>query len=98
MILLLEFILDTRTSTDIKFIDSVILKKVNIGRYNVLPAFVTGLRSIPADGLRLFIENGLLTWADFFEKTIHPIEQQTTPLIENSSFAQNLSLVISMGC
>ena len=90
--IVLEFILDTRTATDIKFIDSVILKKVNIGHYNVLPAFVTGLGSIPADGLRLFIDNGLFTWADFFEKTIQPIEQQTTPLIENSSFAQNLSL------
>jgi hypothetical protein len=90
--IVLEFILDTRTATDIKFIDSVILKKVNIGHYNVLPAFVAGLGSVPADGLRLFIDNGLFTWADFFEKTIQPIEQQTTPLIENSSFAQNLSL------
>jgi len=88
----LEYILDTRTVTDINFIDSVIVKKVNIRRYNVLPAFVTGLESVPADGLRLFIENGLFTWADFFEKTIQPIEQQTTHIIENSSFKQNLSL------
>ena len=89
----LEYILDTTTVTNINFIDSMIVKKVDIRRYNVLPAFVTGLQSIPADGLRLFIENGLLTWADLFENTIHPIEQQTTHIIENSSFQQNLSLV-----
>lgn len=88
----LEYILDTRTATDINFIDSVIVKKVNISLYNVIPGFVTGLGSIPADGLRLFIENGLFTWADLFEKTIQPIEQQTTHIIENSSFHQNLSL------
>jgi hypothetical protein len=88
----LEFILDTRTVNDINFIDSVIVKKVNIRNYNALPGFVTGLGSIPADGLRLFIENGLFTWLDLFEKTIQPIEQQTTRIIENSSFQQNLSL------
>jgi hypothetical protein len=88
----LEFILDGRTATDINFIDSVIVKKVNIRPYNVLPAFVTGLGSIPADGVRLFIENGLMSWANLFEKTIQPIEQQTTHIIENSSFQQNLSL------
>jgi hypothetical protein len=88
----LEYILDTRTTTNINFIDAMIVKKVNIRRYNVLPAFVTGLENIPADGLRLFIDNGLFTWADLFEKTIQPIEQQTTHIIENSSFQQNLSL------
>ncbi|MCX6661895.1 MAG: hypothetical protein NTY91_05025 [Euryarchaeota archaeon] len=91
----LEYIFDTRTVTDITFIDSMILRKVDIRNYNVLPAFVTGLGSIPADGLRLFIENGLFTWENFFENTIHPIEQQTTPLLENSSFQQNLSLSFS---
>jgi len=87
----LQYIFDTRTATDITFIDSMILRKVDIRNYNVLPAFVTGLGSIPADGLRLFIENGLFTWGDLFENTIQPIEQQTTSLLENSSFQQNLS-------
>jgi len=91
----LEYILDATTSTNIKFIDSVIIKKVDIRRYNVFPAFVTGLQSIPADGLRLFIANGLLSWDDLFEQTIQPIEQQTTHILENSSFHQNLSLIFS---
>jgi hypothetical protein len=91
----LEYILDARSVTDVDFIDSMILKKIDIRNYHVLPAFVTGLGSIPADGLRLFIDNGLLTWGDLFENTIHPIEQQTTQMIENSSFQQNLSLSFS---
>ncbi len=70
----------------------MIVNKVNVSPYTVLPAFVTGLGSIPADGVRLFIENGLLSWTDLFENTIQPIEQQTTAIIANSSFQQNLSL------
>jgi hypothetical protein len=91
----LEYILDTRAVTNITFIDSILLRKVNIRNYNVLPEFVTGLGSIPADGLRLFIDNGLLTWETFFNNTIRPIEQQTTSLLEQSSFDQNLSLFFS---
>ena len=88
----LEFILDARSVTEIDFIDSLILKKIDIRPYNILPTFVTGLDSIPADGVRLFVANGLFTWEDLFEHTIFPIEQQTTPILENSSFQQNLSL------
>jgi hypothetical protein len=91
----LEYILDTTSVTEINFIDSLILKKVDVRPYNVVPAFVTGLGSIPADGVRLFIDNGLFTWADLFEHTIQPIEQQTTPILEDSSFQQNLSLSFS---
>jgi hypothetical protein len=88
----LEFTLDTRTVSDISFIDAVLVKKVNVHHYNVLPGFITGLGSIPADGVRLCIDNGLFSWEDLFENTIQPVEQQTTSLIENSSFDQNLSL------
>jgi hypothetical protein len=91
----LEYILDTRTVTNITFIDSILLRKINIRNYNVLPDFITGLGSIPADGVRLFIDNGLLSWDTLFENTIHPIEQQTTPILENSSIAQNLSFFFS---
>jgi len=91
----LEYVLDTRTVNDVSFIESILVKKLNIRRYNVLPEFITGLESIPADGLRLCINNGLLSWEDLFENTIQPVEQQTTSLIKNSSFDQNLSLSFS---
>ncbi|HUS99552.1 MAG TPA: hypothetical protein VMY59_04450 [Candidatus Thermoplasmatota archaeon] len=91
----LEYTLDTRTVNNVSFIDSIIVKKVNVRSYNVLPDFITGLASIPADGVRLCIDKGLFSWADLFENTIHPIEQQTTALIENSSFKQKLNLSFS---
>jgi catabolite regulation protein CreA len=91
----LEYTLDTRTVNNVSFIDSVIVKKVNVRSYNILPEFVTGLASIPADGVRLCIDKGLFSWGDLFENTIQPIEQQTTALIENSSFHQNLNLSFS---
>jgi len=91
----LEYILDTRSVTTISFIDSILLKTVHAHRYNALPDFITGVGSLPADGVRLCIDNGLFSWEDLFEKTIRPIEQQTTPLIENSSFKQNIHLSFS---
>ena len=87
----LEFTLDTRTVDDISFTDSIVVKKMNIHSYNVLPEFITGLGIISADGVRLCIDSGLFSWTDLFEKTIRPIEQQTTPIIENSSFQQTLN-------
>jgi hypothetical protein len=91
----LELVLDTRTVTNVNFMNSILVKKVDIRPYNVLPEFVTGVKSIPADGVRLFVDNGLLTWMDFFDKTLLPIEQHTTDIIEGSSFQQNLSLSFS---
>jgi hypothetical protein len=88
----LEFTLDTRTVDGISFTDSIVVKKMNVRSYAVLPEFVTGLGIIPADGIRLCIDSGLFSWADLLEKTILPIEQQTTPIIENSSFHQSLNL------
>jgi len=91
----IEYILDTRSVDNISFIDSILLKKVDIRRYNILPSFITDVGSLPADGLRLCIENGLFSWTDLFENTVQPIEQQTTPLIENSSLKQTLHLSFS---
>jgi hypothetical protein len=87
----LEFTLDTQMVNDISFTNAIVIKKVDIHTYNVLPAFVTGLASIPADGVRLFIDSGLFSWDDLLRNTIQPIEQQTTPLIENFSFKQPLN-------
>ena len=89
----LEYILDTRTINKISFINSIIAKRININHYHSLPEFISGLDIIPADGIRLFIDNGLLTWDDLFEKTFQPIEQQITPHIENSSFNQSLNFL-----
>ena len=91
----LEFTLDTRSVSSVSFTSAVVVKTINIRNYYVLPSFITGLGSTPADGVRLCIENGLFSWDDVFEKTIQPIQQQATPIIENSSFDQKLALAFS---
>lgn len=91
----LEYILDTQTVNNMSFIESILVKKVDVRRYNVMPEFITGLNSIPADGVRLCIDNGLFSWTDLFENTIQPVQQQTTSLIKNSSFDQNLNLSVT---
>ncbi len=88
----LEYTLDTRSLNNISFIDTMFLKKINMRRYNMLPGFITEVGSLPADGVRLCIDNGLVSWEDLFENTIQPIEQLTTALIENSSFKQRIDL------
>jgi hypothetical protein len=87
-----EFDLDTRRIDEISFTNSIVLKKMNIDTYKILPDFITKLDILPADGIRLFIDSGLLSWEDLLEKTIQPIEQQITPIIENSSFQHTLNL------
>jgi hypothetical protein len=91
----LEFLVDTQTVNNINFIETVVVKKVNVHQYNVLPSFITGLGSIPADGVRLCIDNGLFSWKDLLENTVSPIEQETIPLLENSSLKQNLQFSFS---
>lgn len=90
-----EFTLDASTVSSTGFTDAVVVKKMALRNYDILPDFVTGLDIIPADGVRLFIDNGLLSWTDLFEKTIQPIEQQATPIIENFSFKQVFDLAFS---
>lgn len=87
-----EFNLDTRRIDEISLTNSIVLKKMNISTYKLLPDFITKLDIVPADGIRLFIDNGLLSWEDLLEKTIRPIEQQITPIIENTSFQHTLNL------
>jgi hypothetical protein len=91
----LELTLDSTTINSIGFTDAVVVKKIALRNYDILPDFITRLDVIPADGIRLFIDNGLFSWTDVFEKTIQPIERQTISLIENSSFNQTLDLSFS---
>jgi hypothetical protein len=91
----LVFELDTRTITTVSFQNTIMAHKINILAYQVLPSFITGLTVVPADGIRLFIDNDLLSWDDLYKKTIQPIAQQTTPILENSSLNQPLDLAFT---
>jgi len=91
----LTFDLDSSNVDNVSLSTVFSLRTINIQGYNVLPDFVTELDFVPSDGIRLFIDNDLLLWDGFYEKTIKPIEITTISTIESSSFNQSLSMLFN---
>ena len=83
--------LDTTAITNISLKTSILAKNIDIRNYDILPDFITKLPFVPSDGIRLFIENNMLSWDAFYLKTIKPVENNTISTIENSSFNQTLN-------
>ena len=69
------------------------LNQVDITEYDVIPSFIEGLNYLPADGVRLFIENDLFSWNELKEKTLDDIKQLIVENIESSKFNQSLDLL-----
>ncbi len=91
----LEFKLDSRDVDDTSLTTNVLIESADILVYDVLPSFIRNLQYMPADGFRLFVNNGLITWDDTYEKTVKPVEEKIKNIIENSSFNQTLDLTIN---
>ena len=89
----LEFKLDSRDVQATSFTSNVLIGSADIEVYNVLPSFIGNLKFIPADGFRLFENNGLITWDDTYDITVKPIEEKIKDEIEKSSFNQILDLI-----
>ena len=88
----LEFKIDTSNIDGIVLKTTIFAKNVDIREYDILPDFINELNFVSSDGIRLFIDNGLLSWNDLYLRTIKPIEQNTISTIENSSFNQTLEM------
>jgi len=73
-------------------ITNLILKDIGIKNYNIIPDFVSNIDYIPADGIRLFVDNGFITWENTYETTIKPIEETILETIEQSPFNQTLDI------
>ena len=91
----LEFELDGRNARSINLKTNILAKSIDIRNYSILPDFITNLDFVTSDGIRLFIENGLTSWDDLYQKTIKPVEINTTSTIEKSSLNQTLNMVFS---
>lgn len=91
----LEFELDTREQDATSLTNNALLSGVDIRQYNALPSFVSNLDYVPADGVRLLIENGFFTWDDLYQKTVRPLEEKIKSTIEKSPFNQTLDLTFS---
>ncbi len=88
----LEFELDTSNIINIALKTTILVKSMDILDYNILPDFVEELQFVSSDGIRLFIDNDLVSWNDIYLKTINPIEQNVILTIEESSFNQTLEM------
>jgi len=88
----LEFELDSANVKETSLKTNVVIETADISVYNVLPDFIDNLQFIPADGFRLFEENGFITWNNTYEKTVKPVEENITSVIKESSFNQTLDL------
>jgi len=91
----LEYILDSKDVEPVSLNTNIILKTINIEKYDIVPEFVYNLDYIPADGIRLFIDNGFLTWDDFYDKTVKPIEEKIISNVDKSSYNKTLDFVFN---
>jgi len=89
----LTFDLDSSNVDNVSLTTTFLLKNIDIQNYNILPDFITELGFVPSDGIRLFIDNGLLSWDTFYQKTVKLVEQTTISTIEHSSFNQTLTMM-----
>jgi len=88
----LDFELDVKNINNIALKTTILIKSMDILDYNILPDFVDELQFVSSDGIRLFIDNDLLSWNDLYFKTVKPIEQNTILIIEESPFNQTLEM------
>ncbi len=91
----LTFDLDSSNVDNMILTTTFSLRNIDIQEYDILPDFITEIGFVPSDGIRLFIDNGLLLWDDLYQNTIKPVEQATLSTIERSSFNQTLTMLFS---
>jgi len=70
----LEFILDSKDVELISFQTNILFKSADIQIYNILPSFIYNIDFVPSDGIRLLVDNGFITWDEFYEKTVEPLK------------------------
>lgn len=88
----LEFEMDTRQPKKTILTTSIIARAVDISDFDALPRGITHLKALPADGVRLFADNNLISWEKLNQKTIETIENKIIHTIKNSSLNQTLNL------
>ncbi len=89
----LEFILNSKDSTTTILNSNILLKSVDIRKYNIIPNFILNLNFMPADGIRLFIDNNLLSWDIIYDKTVKSLQQKIKSTLEESVLNQTLDLI-----
>ena len=89
------FELDARDAKPLSLVSNLIFKNIDIRNYDALPSFISNIDFVPADGFRLFIENGFFSWDTSYQETVNPIKEKIKTTIEESPFNQTLDIIFS---
>ncbi|MEF8848522.1 MAG: hypothetical protein V5A68_05255 [Candidatus Thermoplasmatota archaeon] len=87
----LHFNIDTRKTNGNIFEIQFKIKQIDIAEYDVLPDFISKVRYVSADGIRLLVKNDLISWNEFYNKTMDEIIEYTIEKIEKSDFNQSIN-------
>jgi len=66
-----------------------------VSSYDMIPEFISNVKSLPADAMRLFVLQNLTSWTMIKNQTFDPAYFKVKPFLENSSFNQNISSFFS---
>ena len=88
----LSFDVDTSNVDNVSLTTIFSVNTIDIQAYDLLPDFISELEYIPSDGVRLFVDNGLLSWDELYQNTMEPLEQLTISTLERSSLNQTLAM------
>lgn len=86
------FELDSTNTKNPSLTANLILKHIDIRDYKILPSFISNIDYLPADGFRLFVYNGFISWDKSYEETVKPIRDKIITTIEQSPFNQTLNI------
>ena len=81
--------IDTQNINSTSLKASVSLKSVDMRKYDNLPDFVKNVTFLNADGVRLLVENQLMSWDEIKNITLQPIEENISKRLSsilNQSF------------
>jgi hypothetical protein len=72
----------------------IISRNISIEEYNVLPSFISNINNVTSDGVRLLLNNHLLSIEQLEEITYNPVINEVIKIIESPNFNQSLDFVI----
>jgi len=91
----INFVIDCSEPKQQKLNQILSVDSLHILDYTSLPNYITNIKSLPADAIRLCILNNFTNWSKIYEMTFLPINLIINNLIEASSFNQSLEVDFS---
>lgn len=70
-------------------------ENIDISSLDLLPVCFSNVNILPADGIRLLVENNLTSWNALYFNTFKPASEEIIPTIESSLFNQSVDVVFS---